>query len=86
MWEIFFQGCMLSIAGNVLINVDVFIVNVIIVSCVFYKKEVHNVITFCHNVCNAIDLCHNARGVAKLHDNTTWTCNVNKHKQCIWKL
>jgi hypothetical protein len=37
-------------------------------------------------VCNAIDLCHNARGVAKLHDNTTWTCNVNKHKQCIWKL
>ncbi len=55
-------------------------------SCVFYRKEVHNVIIFCHDVCNPIDLCHNARNVAKLHDNTTQTCKVNKHKQCIWKL
>jgi hypothetical protein len=30
---------MLSIAGNVLINVDVFIVNVIIVFCVFFIEK-----------------------------------------------
>jgi hypothetical protein len=62
---------MLSIVGNVFIKVDVLIVNLIIVSCVFYRKKVHNVIIFCHDACNAIDLCHNARSVAKLHDNTT---------------
>lgn len=62
---------MLSIARNVLINVDVLIVNVIIVFCVFYRKKIHNVIIFCHDVCNAIDLCHNARSVAKLRDNTS---------------